>query len=132
MKNPKNKNMHFLPFEPCPNPPKKAVELVCGADFWCNRHCRTSPVVLEGFWGQVWPKIGRKPETSEFRIANEPLRRPPPFLMGFPETGGRFDLERRRIRASIFRHHPAQHHCTGTRNQIVKNAFFVLVVFTFN
>jgi hypothetical protein len=32
-----------------------ALEVVCGADFWCNRHCRTSPVVLEGFWGQVWP-----------------------------------------------------------------------------
>ena len=39
-----------------------ALELVCGADFWCNRHCRRSPVVLEGFWGQVWPKIARKPE----------------------------------------------------------------------
>ena len=38
-----------------------ALELVCGADFWCNRHCRTSPVVLEGLWGQVWPKICRKP-----------------------------------------------------------------------
>ncbi len=38
-----------------------ALELVCGAVFWCNRHCRTSPVVLEGFWGQVWPKINRKP-----------------------------------------------------------------------
>ena len=47
--------------------------LVCGADFCCNLHCRTSPVVLEGFWGQVWPKIGRKPEKSEYRIANEPL-----------------------------------------------------------
>jgi hypothetical protein len=53
-----------------------ALELVCGADFWCNRHCRTSPVVLEGFWGQVWPKIGRKHEKSEYRIANEPLRMP--------------------------------------------------------
>ena len=43
-----------------------ALELVCGADFWCNRHCETSPVDLEGFWGQVWPKIGRKttPENS--------------------------------------------------------------------
>ncbi len=49
------------------------LELVLGADFWCNRHCRTSPVVLEMFWGQVWPKIGRKPEKSEYRIANEPL-----------------------------------------------------------
>ncbi len=51
-----------------------ALELVCGADFWCNRHCKTSPVDLEGFGGQVWPNIGRKPEKSEFRIANEPLR----------------------------------------------------------
>ena len=51
-----------------------ALELVCGADCWCNRHCMTSPVVLEGCWGQVWPKIGRKPtQKSEFRIANEPL-----------------------------------------------------------
>jgi hypothetical protein len=32
--------------------------------FECNRHCRTSPVVLEGFWGQVWPKINRKPQKS--------------------------------------------------------------------
>ena len=54
------------------------LELVCGADFWCNRHCRTSPVVLEGFWGQLWPKIGRKPaHKSEFRIANEPLSQSP-------------------------------------------------------
>ncbi len=41
-----------------------ALELVCGADFWCNWHCRTSPVVLEGFWGQVWPKIGQKQKTT--------------------------------------------------------------------
>ena len=38
-----------------------ALEFVCRADFWCNRHCRTTPVVLEGFGGQVWPKICRKP-----------------------------------------------------------------------
>ncbi len=31
-----------------------ALSLVCGADFGCNRHCRTSPVVLEG------SKFGRK------------------------------------------------------------------------
>ena len=23
--------------------PLEALELVCGADFWCNRHCATSP-----------------------------------------------------------------------------------------
>ncbi len=60
-----------------PNCHEMALELVCGADFWCTRHCRMSPVVLEGFWGQVWPKIGRKPrktKISEFRITNEPLR----------------------------------------------------------
>ncbi len=42
-----------------------ALELVCRADFWCNRHCKTSPVVLEGFRGQVWPKISRKPAPSK-------------------------------------------------------------------
>ena len=56
-----------------PNCHEMVLELVWGADFWFNRHCRTSPVVLEGFWGQAWPKIVRKPEKSEFRIANEPL-----------------------------------------------------------
>ncbi len=56
-----------------PNCRDMASELVCGDDFWCNRHCKTSPVVLEGFWGQVWPKISRKLEKSEFRVANEPL-----------------------------------------------------------
>ena len=34
-----------------------ALELVCRADFWCNRHCKTNPVDLDGFWGQVRPKI---------------------------------------------------------------------------
>jgi hypothetical protein len=57
-----------------PNCHEIVLEMVCGADFWCNRHCRTSPVVLEVFWGQVWPKIGRKQAKSEYRIANEPLR----------------------------------------------------------
>ncbi len=56
-----------------PNSHEIVLELVCGTEFWCNRHCRTSPVVLEGFWGQVWPKIGRKPEKTEYRVANEPL-----------------------------------------------------------
>ncbi len=41
-----------------------ALEFVCRVDFWCNRHCRTSPVVLEGFWGQVWPKISQKTQTN--------------------------------------------------------------------
>ena len=40
-----------------------ALELVCGAGFWW--HCRTSPVVLEGWWGQVWPKIGQKLRMAE-------------------------------------------------------------------
>ncbi len=50
--------------------PELALELVCGADCWCNRHCKTSPVDLEGFWGQVCPKIGRKP-TRKLRIENQ-------------------------------------------------------------
>ena len=33
-----------------------ALELVCRADFWCNRHCRTSPVDLE----KLGAKFGRK------------------------------------------------------------------------
>ena len=37
------------------------LELAWGAVFWCNRCCRTNPVVLTGFDGQVWPNIGRKP-----------------------------------------------------------------------
>jgi hypothetical protein len=47
--------------------------LVCGADFWCNRHCRTSPGVLEGFWGQVWPKIGQKQKTLKYVILPKPV-----------------------------------------------------------
>ncbi len=51
-----------------------ALQLVCGVDFWCYRHCRTSPVFLEWFLGQVWPKFSRRlAHKSELRIANEPL-----------------------------------------------------------
>ncbi len=50
------------------------LELVCGVDFCCNRHCRTSPVVLEsGFGATFGPNIGGKLEKSEYRIANESL-----------------------------------------------------------
>ncbi len=50
-----------------------------------------SPVVLERFWGKVWPKIGRKPEKNEYRVANEPLskaRNMPVavFIPSIPET----------------------------------------------
>ena len=38
-----------------------AFELVCGADFWCSRHCKTSPVVLDCFGGKVWPKLSLTP-----------------------------------------------------------------------
>ena len=37
----------------CHNSLCRTLELVCGADCWCNRHCATSPVDLEGFWGHV-------------------------------------------------------------------------------
>jgi hypothetical protein len=66
-----------------------ALELVCGADFWCNRHCRTSCVVLEGFGGQVWPNIGRQPaQKSEFRIANESLSVFIWLILPFSPSGG--------------------------------------------
>ncbi len=48
-----------------PNCHDMALELVCGADFWCNRHCRTSPVALEGFRGHVWPKVNQKPKKTK-------------------------------------------------------------------
>ena len=51
-----------------PNCHEMVLELICGADFWCNRHCRTSPVVPEGSWGQVWPKIGRKPRKTKIYL----------------------------------------------------------------
>ena len=57
-----------------PNCHEMVLELFWGADFWFKRHYRTSPVVLEGFFGgQVWPKIGRKPEKSEYRMAKVKL-----------------------------------------------------------
>ena len=48
-----------------PNCHEMALEWGCGADFWCSRHCKTSPVVLKGFWGQVWPNTGRKPAKNQ-------------------------------------------------------------------
>jgi hypothetical protein len=59
-----------------------ALELVCGADFWCNRHCKKSPLVLEGFWGQVWPKFGRKPAHKT------PARLPSGAQVGFTPGSG--------------------------------------------
>ena len=56
-------------------PPRSTQERTCeiwNGDFWCNRHCKTSHVVLDGFGGQVWPKIGRVPPP--------PLRKPGPGL----------------------------------------------------
>jgi hypothetical protein len=31
-------------------------DFVCQAEFWCNWHCKTSTVDLEGFWNQACPK----------------------------------------------------------------------------
>ena len=48
-------------------PPRSTQERTCeiwNGDFWCNRHCKRSHVVLDGFGGQVWPKIGREPPPS--------------------------------------------------------------------
>ena len=75
------------------------LELVCGFDCWCNLHCRTTPVVLEGFWDQVWPspppptdrptnhrrrldKPGRKPSAKQIRPATQPQAHDPPTKPG--------------------------------------------------
>ncbi len=62
-----------------PNCHEMALELVCGADFWCNRHCRTRAVVLEGFLGQVWPKLERKTcknQNTEYQVWPKINRKP--------------------------------------------------------
>ncbi len=53
-----------------PNCHEMALELVCGDDFCCNRHCRTSPVVLAGFGA----KFGRK--SAENRPKNQNFELP--------------------------------------------------------
>jgi hypothetical protein len=49
-----------------------ALELACGADFWCNRHCKTSPVDPEEFWG-IWPNIDQKQEETKLKYQNSEL-----------------------------------------------------------
>ncbi len=59
--------------------------MVCRADFWCsNRHCKTSSVDLEGFWGQVLPNIGQK-TIHKFPASLQ-------VLSGVWEVPGRVDL----------------------------------------
>jgi hypothetical protein len=41
------------------------LELVCGADFWCRRNCRTSPVDLEGFRGHGLAEIQPKTDPNK-------------------------------------------------------------------
>ncbi len=36
-----------------------ASELVCRVYFWCNRHCKTNPVDLDGFGAKALPKIAK-------------------------------------------------------------------------
>ena len=50
-----------------------ALEFVCRAEFWCNRHCKTSHVDLDGFAGQVLLSIGQKSaHRSSARQAMQP------------------------------------------------------------
>ncbi len=75
-----------------------AIELVCGAEFWCKRHYNTSPVVLEGFGGQLWPKIGRKP------IRKFPARLPSGTQLGLAHSSIRDCIsEEDRLMASAIR-----------------------------
>ena len=56
-----------------PNCHEMVLELVCGADFWCNRLCRTSPVVLEGLWG---PSLAEnRPKTGKNQNSELPVNR---------------------------------------------------------
>ncbi len=56
-----------------------ALELVCGADCWCNRHCKTSPVVLEGFWGESLAE--NRPKTDP-QISGQTAFRYPALTVG--------------------------------------------------
>ncbi len=51
-----------------PNCHEMVAELVWGLILGAIGTAGRAPVVLEGFGGQVWPKIGRKPEKN--RIPN--------------------------------------------------------------
>ena len=44
-------------------------ELVYQADFWCNRHCRTSPLVLEEVEAVVWCKCRSSGPDAEAPVA---------------------------------------------------------------
>ncbi len=48
--------------------PKMALELPSGADFGCNRHCKTNPVDLEGSRGQVLVVFGGLGGGHQFAI----------------------------------------------------------------
>ena len=41
--------------------PRNGIIINLRAGFLCNRHCRTCPVDLDGFWGQAWTETCRKP-----------------------------------------------------------------------
>ena len=78
------------PIRPDPPPPKPglagvfwrhhmALILVCRPGYWYNRHCKTSPVDLNKFWGQVWTlkKCGRR-GLMHFKTTLEINLRPQP------------------------------------------------------
>ncbi len=51
-----------------PNCHEIALELVCGADCWCNRHCRTTPRRSRGVLG---PSLAEnQPKTRNIKIPN--------------------------------------------------------------
>ncbi len=58
-----------------------ALELTSGADFGCNRHCKTNPVDLEGlgakFW-LFWVVLGRFGGKTIFHCGQRPAT---PYLL---------------------------------------------------
>ena len=64
-----------------------ALELVCRAEFWCNRHCRTSLPRSRGVWG---PSLAEnRPKTKNNTIFDPPYRPLSALykgLMGFCST----------------------------------------------
>jgi hypothetical protein len=69
--------------------------------WWCNRRCRTSPVVLEGCGGQVWLKIDQ-PTTQKFParlLSARPCCTTVPYRV---RTSGTYDI--RKAKSTVHLH----------------------------
>ena len=81
------------------------------------------PLQSTSDWGNLSTLGGSKrPPASGKPIRKGGGLRPPPFLIGLPEAGGRFDPQNRPIWAFIFRLPSAQLSFTGTREGFGRQA----------